>query len=115
VPIYVYGPETHMTAIVSMALGLKEPTPSPLTGAGSGIASSLPSCSYSCPFYFLSFSSSRRPKPQRAHASFADNLVAQQSAGSPAPARRATSQGPAAPAPDADVPVTTLASPLVSS
>ncbi len=22
-PIYVYGPETHMTAIVSMALGLK--------------------------------------------------------------------------------------------
>ena len=34
VPIHVYGPETHMTAIVSMALGLKETLPSPVEGAG---------------------------------------------------------------------------------
>lgn len=34
VPIHVYGPETHMTAIVSMALGLRDTVPSPAAEAG---------------------------------------------------------------------------------
>ncbi|TNN14595.1 ATP-citrate synthase isoform 2 [Schistosoma japonicum] len=46
VPIYVFGPETHMTAIVSMAFGLREiPLPKPSKIASSSDALTLYSCS----------------------------------------------------------------------